>query len=86
MFFYERGTPVSAVFYEQDTPVITPERTPWRGRRGGRTRPRALRWLVVLLVGSHTVDYDPPIKSQLVSHNRLSSIMWCKFGHVTLQN
>ena len=30
-----------------------------------------------------TVEYDPFIKSQLPS---LEGLMWCKFGHFTLQN
>ena len=33
----------------------------------------------------HTVKYDPFIKSQLVSGNQLSDLMWCNFGHATPQ-
>ena len=32
---------------------------------------------------SHTVEYDPFIKSQLASRNQLSGFTWCEFGHVT---
>ena len=32
---------------------------------------------------SHTVEYDPFIKSQLASRNQIEGLMRCKFGHVT---
>jgi hypothetical protein len=32
--------------------------------------------------GTHKDDYDPFIKSDLASRNELSSLMWCKYGHV----
>jgi len=31
------------------------------------------------------VEYDPFIKSQLASRNSLLGLMWCKFGHVTVE-
>jgi len=34
---------------------------------------------------THTMEYDPFIKSQLASRNELEGLMWCKFGHVTLK-
>ena len=33
----------------------------------------------------HTVDYAPFIKSQLASRNQLEGLVWCTFGHVTLE-
>ena len=38
-----------------------------------------------LSLACHTVDYDPFIKSQLASRNWLKGLMWCKFGHVTVE-
>ena len=39
-----------------------------------------------LVLPTCTVDYDPFIKSQLVSCNQLKGLIWCKFGHVTVKN
>ena len=34
---------------------------------------------------SHTEENDPFIKSQLASPNYFLGLMWCQFGHVTLE-
>ena len=31
---------------------------------------------------THTVEYDPSIKSQLALSNQIEGLIWCKFGHV----
>ena len=33
----------------------------------------------------HTVEYDPVIKCQLASLNKLWGLVWCKFGHVAFK-
>jgi len=33
----------------------------------------------------HTVEHDPFIKRQITSLNYLWGLMWCKFGHVTIE-
>ena len=46
----------------------------------GRTRRIQERWAETI----HTLGYDPFIKSQLASRNELEGVVWCTFGHVTL--
>ena len=38
-----------------------------------------------LLSETHSVEQDPVVKSQLASRHQLQSLMWCRFGHVTLK-
>ena len=54
----------------------------------GQARPEgraAIFWeLGIGAIAGQSVDCDPFIKSQPVSHNQLYGLAWCKFGHVTL--
>ena len=44
----------------------------------GTWKPRSSLLLI------HTVEFDPFIKFQLASRNRLQGLMWLKFGRITL--
>ena len=33
----------------------------------------------------HTVEYDPFSNSHPATHNALEGLVWCEFGHVTVE-
>jgi len=60
-----------------------------RDREGGETASMRCVFSQILclmiFLTCHTVEFDPFIKSQLASHSQLLGLLWCTFGHVTLE-